>query len=101
ARERLPEAVCELLDQKHLRVAAARAPDAQARREDLRVVDDDELTGQLVRELREDTVPHGAGGPFEDEQPGRVAGLAWGLRDQLRRELVVELRRPHPAPVDG
>ena len=48
------------------------------------------------RQLREDAVPDCAGRPLVDEQPRRVAPLRGVLRDQLLRQLVVELVRVHP-----
>ncbi len=51
---------------------------------------------QLLRELGEAPVPHGAGRPLVDEQPRIVPPGGRMLRDQLRRELVIELGDVHP-----
>ena len=54
SRERFPHAVLsEPLEQQHLRLAAARPPQPEPRGHDTRVVDDDELAGELVRQLGE------------------------------------------------
>ena len=63
------------------------------RRHDLRVVDDDELPGQLVRQLSDGAMANRAGRALVDEQPRRVATLGRMLRDQLRRQLVFQLAR--------
>ena len=78
AGKRLPEPVRELFQQKHLRVAPRRAPKPQPRRKHLRVVDDDELARELIRELGEDVMPHRARRAIEDEQPGGVAKCSTG-----------------------
>ena len=95
-RERLPRPVVESLEQEQL---AARRLDRDPRRHDLRVVDDDELPVQLLGQLVEPAVPDVAGRAFVDEQPRRVTPLGGILRDQLRRQLVVELGDIHPTPV--
>ena len=59
--------------------------DRDPRRHDPRVVDDDELAVQLVRQLGEAAVPHRAGRPLVDEEPRLVAPRRRMLRDQLRR----------------
>ena len=69
--------------------------DRDPRRHDARVVDDDELAVQLVRQLGEPPVPHRAGRPLVDEQPRRVAPRRRLLRDQLGRQLVVQLGDVH------
>ena len=56
-RERLPGAVAvQRLEQQHLRLAPALAAQPQPGGDDPRVVDDDELAGELVRQLREPPV---------------------------------------------
>src|SRR2546421_7514980 len=81
-RERLPRPVLEALEQQHL---ASRGGDRDPRRHHLRVVDDDELPSQLLRQLAERAMADGAGLALVDEQPRRVATLRRMLRDQLRR----------------
>ena len=54
-RERLPETVAERLEQQHL---AARALERQPRGQDARVVDDDELAAELLRQVGEDAMAH-------------------------------------------
>ena len=53
---------------------------------------------QLVRQLGERAVADRTGRAVVDEQPRRVAPLGRMLRDQLRRQLVVELGEVHPTP---
>jgi hypothetical protein len=95
ADERFPGPSHALLDERHLHGAARRTPDAQPARDDARVVDDDELPGDEVRELRERSVLDLTGREAVDEQARGVPRLRRALRDQLRRELVVEVRRVH------
>ena len=70
---------------------------ADPRRHDARVVDDDERRPpQLLGQLAEAAVPDVARRALVDEQPRLVAPLGRMLRDQLRRQLVVELGGVHP-----
>ena len=71
AGERLPDAVLDALEQQHLGLSPARPPQPQPRRNDPRVVDDDQLSGELVRKVGEASVPHLAGGAAVDEAAGR------------------------------
>ena len=96
ARERLPRPVVEPLEQEQL---AARRFDGDPCRHNLRVVDDDELPMQLLRQLVERPVPDGIGPALVDEQPRRVTPFGGILSDQLRRQLVVELGDIHPTRV--
>ena len=91
--EPLPDAVLAALEQQHL---SLRLRDRDARGHHARVVDDDELVAQLLRELAEAPVPDLPVRPVEHEQPGLVAPLERPLRDQLGRQLVVQLRGLHP-----
>ena len=93
AGERFPDAVLAgALEQEHLRGAAARALQPQPRRDDARVVDDDHCPlPHLLGELGEQPVTDRAGPPLEDQKPRAVAPLGRVLRDQLRRELVLEI----------
>src|SRR5206468_101276 len=81
AREAFPEVVLEPLEQEHL---PARRLDRDASRDDLRVVDDDELVVKLVGEIGELAMPHVAGRSVVDEQPRRVSPRRRVLCDQLR-----------------
>ena len=92
-RDASQSAVAERLEQQHL---AARALERQARRKHARVVDDDELAGELLRQLGEDAVPHLVPAAVVDEQPRRVAPGRRMLGDQLRGQVVVELVGFHP-----
>ena len=91
--ERVPDAVPLVLEEQHL---ALRPLEPDPRRNDAGVVHDHELAGQLVRELGERSVPHQPRGTLVDEEPRGVAARRRVLRDQLRRQLVVELVRVHP-----
>ena len=88
-RQALPEPLAKPLEEEHL---APGLLDRDPRRNDTRVVDDHELAGQLVRQLGEPPVPNGPSRPLVDEQPRRVAPLDRMLRDELRGQLVVQLR---------
>jgi hypothetical protein len=54
---------------------------------------------QERRELRERTVLEGRARAVDQEKPGGAAHIARRLGDQLRREVVVELREIHDTPV--
>ena len=85
--EPLPHVAVQLLDEEHL---AARALEPDSRGHDARVVHDDERVPDLVREVREPPVADRPGRALVDEQPRLVASLRRVLRDQLRRQVVVE-----------
>ena len=53
---------------------------------------------QLVRQLGEPPVPHRPGRALVDEQPRRVPPRRRLLRDQLGRQLVVQLGDVHRRP---
>src|SRR5262249_42106836 len=95
-RERLPRPVLESLEQQHL---AAGRGDRDPRRHDLRVVDDEERPLQLLGQLGAGGVAAGAGPAPVEEEARRVAAVRRMLRDQLRRQLVVELEEFHPTAV--
>jgi hypothetical protein len=92
SRQPLPLVIADLFEQQHL---PARPLDRDPRGKHARVVDDDELLAELVREVAEDAVPHVARRPLVHEQAGFVAPLRGMLRDQLRRQVVVELGDLH------
>src|SRR4029077_13585052 len=60
---------------------------------------DDELATQFVGQLVEGAMANGARLTLVDEKPRRVASLGRMLRDQLRRQVVIELRKVHPTRV--
>ena len=92
--------VIQLLDEQHLDRAAAGAAQMQPRRDDARVVDDHQRAPrQLVRQVAEAPVPHRADRAVVDEQPRLVPALERMLRDQLGRQLVVEIRELHEPSV--
>ena len=68
----------DLLHQQHL---AARLLDRDPRRQDARVVDDDERVAGLLDEIAEQPVPDGAARPVVDQQPRLVAPLegCWAI----------------------
>jgi hypothetical protein len=80
----LPRSV-QLLEEQNLGATASRPLQSQPRRNDTRVVDDDELARQLLRELLEPVMPNAAALPLVDEEPRLVAALGRVLRDQLLR----------------
>ena len=92
-REALPEIVAEPLDEQHL---AAWRLDPDPRGHDAGVVDDDERVARLLGKLGERAMPDRAGRTLVDEQARGVAPLRRVLGDQLRRQVVVELRGFHP-----
>ena len=91
---------------RRLRSSSSTSPrgrvDRDPRGDDTRVVRDHELAPrELLGELREAPVPHLAGRPLVDEQARVVAPLERPLRDQLGRQLVVELGNLHPSGGHG
>jgi hypothetical protein len=95
ARQPLPLVTGAPLEQQHLHGAAARPPQREARRHDARVVDDDERLAQLLLEVGEPPVPQLPARAIDDEQPGPVAPVGGMLRDQLLRQLVVQIGDVH------
>ena len=96
-RERLPPAVVEALDEKHLDRRARGPTQAETRRNDLRVVDDDESIADEIGQLREGAMLDSARASPVDEKPRGIARLDRMLRDELRWKVVVELGSVHPA----
>ncbi len=90
--EALPLVAAEALEEQHL---AARRLDRDTRGHDARVVHDNELGMELRRQLGERAVPRLPCRAVVDEQPRRVPLRRRPLRDQLRRQLVVQLRHVH------
>ena len=70
----------------------------EARRDDLGVVDDDELAGELVGQVGERAMADVARRAVVDEQPRGVAPVGGMLRDQLGREA---RSRARPISSDG
>jgi hypothetical protein len=93
AREPLPDVAVDPFEKQHF---AARRLDGDPRRNDLRVVDDDELIPELVGEIREAEMPDRAGGALVHEEPRLVPAGGRMLRDQLLWQLVFQLRDIHP-----
>ena len=96
-RERLPATVAEALDEEHLDGPARRAPQAQSRRHDPRVVHHDEQIADDVGQVAEHQMLDVSRLAPVDEEPGRVARLDRSLGDELGREIVVEDGGVHPA----
>src|SRR4051812_30224288 len=94
-REPLPEPVhAHALEQQDL---AARPLDRDASRNHAGVVDDHELVRlELLRQLGEASVPDRSGRAVVDQETGAVPALGRTLRNQLRRQRVVELGELHP-----
>ena len=85
----------DLLEQEDLDGAAGGPAQAQPRRQDPGVVDDDDVAGsEQVGEVGDGAVLGGPA-PAVDEQPGGVARLDRDLGDALGRQVVVELVEPH------
>ena len=59
----------ELLDQQHFHFPARRTPEPQPRRNDPRVVDDHQLSGELSREICERAMPDLTARASVDEEP--------------------------------
>lgn len=98
ARETLPQPVgFGLLEKQDLDRASGRPAEPKPRGHDARVVDDDELVGEELRELGEDEMLDRGRIPPVHEQPRSVAVLERMLRDQIGRQLVVEKGGVHPA----
>jgi hypothetical protein len=104
--ERLPASVRYPLQQEQLDPTARRSPRKETSGQDSGVVDDEEISGlQQFRQIAEDAILKLATGSPDDEQPGRVARFDRPLRDQVRRQIVVEplegdrigTRAGHPA----
>src|SRR5262249_8894241 len=93
AGETLPDPVAERLEQQHLPL---RALDRNPRRHDPRVVDDHQRITDLGREVGEPPVPAPATSAVVDEQPRLIPPVGRVLRDQLRREVVLQLGCLHP-----
>ena len=66
------------------------------RGEHARAVGDQQIAGpQQVRQVAHGVMGHGVGPPIKDQQPSGVARLDGSLRDQLRRQGVVEVGKMH------
>src|SRR5439155_26442865 len=90
----LPETVLvQPLEQQHL---PARTLDRDARRDDAGVVHDSQRAPDHVRQLCKGSMIHPLGQAFVDQQARLVAARHWMLRDESRREVVLELPRFHP-----
>jgi hypothetical protein len=96
-REGLPTPPAEALHQQHFDRAARLPAKLQARSDDPRVVDDRQVVLDELGKIGECTVFDGARRPSIDEEPRRVPPLGRPLRDELGREVVVELGGVHPA----
>ena len=94
--QRLPHIALDPFEQQDFGAAAGRPLEHEAGRKDARVVHDDERRGRDERpEVAESPVLDRPVRAVEDEQPRLVPALQRTLRDELRGELVVKLRRPH------
>jgi hypothetical protein len=107
--QRVPAICIEPRQQQALDGAARRvAATDQARREHPRVVQDEHVTRpQKTRQVADERAFRAARHAIEDEEPGGPAGLGRRLRDELRRQLEVEVGDEHrersagrPVPVD-
>ena len=98
--ERAPASPFEGRREQELDRSPAGVPRQDARRDDARVVDDEAVTRpQEIRKLGEHVVFERRARAVDHEEPRRAAHWARRLGDQLRREIVVELREVHGTPV--
>jgi hypothetical protein len=95
-RQPFPEPVLvEPLEEQDL---AARSLDRDPRRHHACVVHDRQRVPEHVRQLCEPALIHPLGHAIVDQQARLVAARHGMLRNELRREVIVELPRFHPAP---
>ena len=99
-RERLPDPVALLAYEEELDATARpRAAADEARREDPRVVDDEEVARREVPlDVGEDRVLEPTGGPVHDEQARPISELGRLLRNEVVGEVEVEVRGMHLTP---
>jgi hypothetical protein len=95
--EGVPPILAVRLDQETFEAAATRmAPTQQSRREDPRVVDDEDVArAQPASEIRYDACRRLAGSSVEDEQAGRAALGGRMLGDAVGRQVVIEIVGAH------
>jgi hypothetical protein len=93
AGETFPDVAVDALEQQHF---AARRLQRDPRRHDLRVVDDHELAVELLGQLGEPAMPHRTGCAVIHKEPRPVPARRRMLRDQLLRELVIQVGDVHP-----
>jgi hypothetical protein len=94
SRQSLPDAVrSDLLEQQDL---AAGALDRDPRRHDTRVVDHDERVADDVRQVCERSVMYSLLHAIVDQESRLVSDRNRPLRDQISREVVVQLVDSHP-----
>src|SRR5262249_35096952 len=101
ADQRLPGTVAvERSDEEHLQSSAGGTSCAQARRDDLRVVQHQQVAGtQQPRQVDDVRMAEGSGLAVELEETRRRPLRRRLLRDQLGRQRVVEVGELHPAYV--
>ena len=96
--QRPPAAAVDRLDEQQLDRAPAGVPRHDPRRDHARVVDDEAVPWpQQVWKLGEPMVLEASATAIDHEEPRRVARRDGRLRDQLRRQVVVELGQVHDA----
>src|SRR5690606_28811792 len=78
--------------QQGLRLPSPTPPTLQPGRKDARLVENQDITGRdEIDQVREDAVLKGPGLPIDYQQPALVAPLCRRLRDELFRQLIVEI----------
>ena len=88
------------LDEQQLDRAPAGIPRQDPRRDHARVVDDEAVArAQQIRELGKHVVFQASAGAVDHEEPRCVPRWGGRLRDQLGRQIVVELRQVHGTSV--
>ena len=97
-RERLPDAVAERLEEQHLGRAAALALQVEPRGDDLGVVDDDELAGELGRQIARTF--DGGRRPWRGRRRA-VARHPGGRQDAARSARAAGRSRARPISSDG
>ena len=95
-------------EQQNLKLSArVRIHAAEAGRDHARVVEDQEIAGvQVLHEVAKPAMLDLTRAAMQNQQPRLVALRRWRLRDQLRRQLKIEIRsshrgRQHYAKVQG
>ena len=100
ARQRAPAARVDRFEEQQLHLASGGVPRQDPRRDHARIVDDEAVTrAEQVGKLGEAMILEAAARAVDDEQSRCIARRSRRLRDQLGRQLVVEIRKLHEPSV--